>query len=1178
MNILHATTDPTLLQRLKQMLGSAARADIAVGYLFVSGFNAVADELAALEKVRILVGRTDRPTLEEVARGVQQAEALRARVEGDGLVRRGDRPALGAQAVATLGETVARLPQTVEEERGVARLCELVASGKVEIKTYPKGMLHAKAYLCWYKNHAEPGSAIVGSSNFTLAGFAGNTELNVRVTGDAEMAELRRWFDALWAEAIDVTREVEVELRRSWALAQTPPYHVYLKALYELYKEELEAPALQPRGRDVPDLANFQLDAVRRGLRMVEQHGGCFIGDVVGLGKTYVGAELVRQLQFNEPRGRHPLIVCPAGLVPMWEVINERFGLGAEVVSMSAIVPPPAAQFDEERGEYVDQPLAGAGVNLLERYPNRGVVLVDEVHNFRHEATRRYAALTSYLWNGEHKVVLLSATPQNLGPADVYHQLRLFLDDLDHGLDLEPIHLQDYFRAVQRWYEYRVEVENWQQDYQRWQAANAQARGKRTAPPPSPSQPSEPYATTEQVLNPVFIRRRRRDIQELYGDDVEVAGRRVVFPEPVLDNVAYRLDQVYAKAGRFAEIQAQLDRHRGARYLAVDYLTPEARRKEVYKDLLRARNRVARLMRYLLVKRLESSVAAFRATLDALIRSNRNFRAALDEGFVPIGQTATNLLAGEHFDVEELLERLRREEGQRQAARAKRQKLVHPAGDFDLPRWAADLDADHTVLAKLQGAVARIAPEDDDKLRALRAFLARPEVAAGKVLIFSEAEATVDYLYEQLNPGGRDRAIERLSGSNRDHLQEVVKRFAPSSNLREREAMPGPEVRVLIATDVISEGQNLQDCNRVLNYDLHWNPVRLIQRFGRVDRIGTTHERIYLHNTWPDTDVDAQLTLTERLQRRIQAFHDFIGLDAQLLSESERLNPGAMYRIYEQQRLPEGDDVLDEVAAFQRGVALLQRLQQEDPDLWRTIENLPDGIRSALAVRAPAAEDQALIDFQRAFAGMTVQLPLTSPQREAGIRSPLDDPGPGETVVLFKHGERSSTYAVGADHQPRQVSPGQLIAALECEPDTPAGRLPEDTNERVMAAYEATRRDAESRLGRARRPGTDTRLRRYRSKQLRAAREQWADDPEELSRIGVLQQIFLDHLPANVLAELEEVRRMELTGASLVRRLEALRERHRLNPAEQEAAAPTPAAEEAVRIVCSGGLLAPDAP
>ena len=168
--------------------------------------------------------------------------------------------------------------------------------GKVEIRTYPKGMLHAKAYLCWYKGHAEPGSAIVGSSNFTLAGFTGNTELNVRVTGDAEMTELGRWFDALWAESVDVTQDLAVELRRSWELARTSPYHVYLKALYELYKDELAAPELEPGKRGIPELANFQLDAVRRGLRMVEQHGGCFIGDVVGLGKTYIGAELVRSM------------------------------------------------------------------------------------------------------------------------------------------------------------------------------------------------------------------------------------------------------------------------------------------------------------------------------------------------------------------------------------------------------------------------------------------------------------------------------------------------------------------------------------------------------------------------------------------------------------------------------------------------------------------------------------------------------------------------------------------------------------------------------------------------------------------------------------------------------------------------------------------------------------------
>lgn len=1207
MDILHARTDPSLLDRLREMLRYSKAADIAVGYLFVSGFNAVADELRGLEKARILVGRTDRPTLEEVAHGLRQAEALRAALDGDGMVRRGERAELGARAVQDVAETVARLPQTDAEQEGVRRLCDLIAQGTVEIRTYPRGMLHAKAYLCWYGGGPNAGGAIVGSSNFTLAGFTGNTELNVEVNGASAMHTLKEWFDALWEDSVPITDEIAVELRRSWALARTPPYHVYLKALYELHKDDLGAPELEPQRRGVPELANFQLDAVRRALRMVEQHGGCFVGDVVGLGKTYIGAEIVRQLQYAEPRDRHPLIVCPAGLKPMWEVVNERFGLGAEVVSMSAIAPPPGARFDEERGEYLDAP-AGQGIDLLAAYPNRGVVLVDEAHNFRHAATRRYRALSSYLWSGDHKVVLLSATPQNLGPADIYHQLRLFLDDMDHGLDLDPLNLEDYFRAVQRWYQHRLDVENWQQDYQRWQAdpagftaegdgagavkvADAGAglrarpearRGRPKPPPPPPTPPSAPFATIDQVLNPTFIRRRRKDIRELYGDDIEVAGRKVRFPEPVLDNVHYRLDRVYAKAGAFEEIQDLLKRHAGARYLAVEYLTPEAGESGRYKDLLRARNRVARLMRYLLVKRLESSVAAFRSTLQVLIRSNRNFREALGNGFVPIGATATTLLSGETFDVDELLGRLQSEEERRTGGNGTgsrpggRSTLVHPVSDFELDRWLRDLDADHAILARLSTAVSAITPEDDDKLRALREFLARDDVVAGKVLIFSEAEATINYLYEQLNPGGRDPSIERLSGANRDHLQSIVKRFAPSSNLRMREAMPGPEVRVLLATDVISEGQNLQDCNRVLNYDLHWNPVRLIQRFGRVDRIGTEHERIYLHNTWPDTDVDADLSLTERLVRRIQAFHDFIGLDAQLLSENERLNPTAMYRIYEEKRLAEQDDVLDEVAAFQRGVSLLQKLQQENPQIWHTITRLPDGIRSALPARAPSTEDRAIIDFQQRFAFDTVQLPLVSPRQEAGL--PLgahDEPQPGETVVLFKHGERPTSYAVGSDLSPRRLSPGQLLAALECAPDTPASPLPPDTNARIMAADEATRREAETRLGRARRPSVDTRARRYISRQLRAMRELQEGDAEELRRIGILQQIFLDHLPSNVAADLKEIPRMELSGESLIRRLEALRERYRLNPADPDESAGSPANAEVVRIICSDGLINP---
>lgn len=1175
MNILHASTDPTLLERFKQMLVSADAADIAVGYFFVSGFNAVADELTRLGRVRLLVGRTDRQTVEEIAAAVQQAEALRRRIEADETVRRSHRVQAAAESVEKISAGVAQLPQTGAAQADVLTLREFIASGRIEIRSYARSRLHAKAYLCWYPAHAEKGAAIVGSSNFTLAGFTGNTELNVRVTGDAEMDELKRWFEALWVDSVDVTADVALALDRSWALAETPPYHVYLKALYELYGDQLATPELEPGRRGGPELANFQLDAVRKALGIIDQHGGVFIGDVVGLGKTYIGAELLRQLQYTERFP--PLIICPAGLVPMWERTNELFALGAEVVSMSRIAPAAGLQFDEEALDYIEEEAPADGLVLEEKYPNRGVVLVDEVHNFRNGATKRYRALRHYLDGGEHKAVLLSATPQNLGPRDIYYQLRLFLDDLNHGLPLEPLHLEEYFGAVQKWYQYKIEMENWERDVAAWQREQMTKGAKKTLPPDPPTQPSVPLAKIEDVLNPTFIRRRRRDIKELYGDLIEIAGKRAVFPEPKLENPTYNLDGVYAKAGSFDALQHRLGEHTAARYRAIDFLREENKGSAVYKDLLRARNRIASLIKHLLYKRLESSVAAFRSTLDTLMRSNRNFRAALDEGFVPIGATATRLLNGEEFDPDELLEVLQQEEEKRKAARARRSKLVHDVSDFRTDEWRAALDADYEVLKDVYDRTASIGPGDDDKLRVLREFIARKDVAGGKLIIFSEAETTVEYLYEQLNPGGKDQKIAMVSGGEKNRLQNIVKRFAPKANLRPGEKIPGPEIGILITTDVLSEGQNLQDCNRVLNYDLHWNPVRFIQRFGRVDRIGTEHTEIYIHNMWPDTNVDQELDLTTRLLRRIQSFHDFIGLDAQLLSKDERLNPNAMYRIYVEKRVDDGDEggMLDEVASFQRGIALLQTLAQDDPELWATITNLPDGIRSAIRSRAPSPETTERSRFiQQAMEIEGAQIPLTTVKQAAGVRNPFDAPQPGESVAVFRTGDHVGTYAVGSDRKPRAIGAGQLLAAIECGPEERAAPLPDDTNERVMSAYELYRSDYSSRLGRSRRPGRDTRLRRYLSKHLRAALEDVEDDADEQRRIEMLQRIFLDHVQSNVQAELAEVRKMELTGHPLIVRLEALRQRFKLNPPETDDYEPDPSAIEVTRIICSDGLVA----
>ncbi len=1166
MNILHATTDPSLKDRLQQMLSSSERADIAVGYFFMSGFQAVADELARLQKVRILVGRTDRRVVEEVALGLQQTQALESQLRADETIRRSQREELAQQAVDNVSEGVSVLPQTDETKEAVARLRDMIAAGRVEVRAYLRSRLHAKAYLCWYQQgHAEPGAAVVGSSNFTLAGFTGNTELNVRVTGDAEMAELRRWFDDLWQDSEEISDSLVNELDRSWAVATTPPYHIYLKALYELYGTEVGAATPLPITSHDVELANFQVDAVSRALAMIEQYGGCYIGDVVGLGKTFIGAELLRQLRVSYPNEGMPLIIAPAGLKPMWQRVNETFNLGAEVISHSIITSAPDAEFDEELGHYIDAETSGHGVILEQEYPNRGPVLVDEAHNFRN-INKRSTGLRNYLEAGDHKVILLSATPQNLGPRDIYRQLRLFLDELNHGLNIEPLALDDYFRNAEAWHHYRAEFENFRAEFEKWQN-----NGTAKSPPVPPAQPTVPRADVEQVLTPVFIRRRRKDVSELYAETATLDGRPVRFPKPVLSNLDYRLDKVYAKAGPFDQLEAALKEHRGTRYRVIEYIRPEAEEKKEYRDLFRARNRIARLMHVLLFKRLESSIEAFRSTLKTLINSNHNFRQALASGFVPIGDTATRLLSGQSFDAAELLEILMQEEQRRRDRNLERATLVHDTSDFLVDRWLEELDADYALLSEIHERVKDIGPEDDDKLHVLRRFLDRPEVKSGKVLIFSEAETTVEYLYSQLNPDGKIPEIARMTGSTRNQAENIVKRFAPTWNRSPSERLRGAEIRVLLATDIVSEGQNLQDCARVLNYDLHWNPVRLIQRFGRVDRIGSEHDTIHLHNMWPDLAVDAELSLTDRLHNRIQSFHDLIGLDSKLLSDTERLNDNAMYRIYEGKELPEIDEKLDEVSANQRAIALLQRIQEHDPDLWQTITDLPDGVRSALRDPAGQAELPVGASIQVPLEIESTQMALMSPDIVESDRSPFDDPQPGETLVLLSAGDVKSCYAVDGELSPRPISPSQFIAAAECQPDTPAQSLPPQTNERVMAAFDQFQQDLGKRLGRSRRR-VDSRNRRFISKQLGIIRSESRENTAVVQQIEALRSIFLGDLSPQVENALTEIRNMRLDGQVLLRRLDALRFRYRLNPPDDSDVSQH-SEPQVIRIVCSDGLV-----
>ena len=488
-------------------------------------------------------------------------------------------------------------------------------------------------------------------------------------------------------------------------------------------------------------------------------------------------------------------------------------------------------------------------------------------------------------------------------------------------------------------------------------------------------------------------------------------------------------------------------------------------------------------------------------------------------------------MAGQNFDPEEALDIIE------QAAQRRTGPNVFRTDDFDIGRWTEDLDADHAVLEEMKKRVKDITSDDDDKLATLKEFLQRTEVNGEKLLIFSEAETTVEYLYRELNPGGDDPAIEHLSGERRDARDGIIRRFAPNANLGGNESGRGPDIRILITTDIVSEGQNLQDCARVLNYDLHWNPVRLIQRFGRVDRIGSPFDEIHLHNMLPDAQLDESLDLTSRLGDRIQAMHDIIGLDNRILSDSEKLNPAAIGAIYDDKILPESEDEFEELTINQRAISLLQHIKSTEETLWQTITELPDGIRSALAVQDRGPES-------------------------------VDQPQAGETIVMMAANDATRCYAVGDDLNPRPIRPTQFITAAECLPGTPAEALPENTNQRVSAVEQAFQSDLSRILGdNRRRISGNMRNRQFIRRQLNGVTEDIATP----QRVDTLRQVFNDALPTIVENEITELRRLNLAGRELVLRLELLQERYRLNPAnrsDEESRQHQP-----TRIVCSDGLI-----
>lgn len=1087
-----------LVDHINRILGSTESARFAVGYFFVSGLESIASQLAGMKELRLLIGNTtNRQTIEQIAEGYRRLEMVAEAAEQQAYPKRTQIRTMTNEAAENIRGAVELMDQTDESELLLTTLVKMIQDQRLKVKVYTKGRLHAKAYIFDYRDDGryEKGIAVVGSSNLTLSGVTSNTELNVVVPGNENHQALCDWFDDLWKEAEDFDAALMQEIQQSWVAVTVRPYDIYMKTLYALVKDRLEGEeehAILWDDEINARLADFQRVAVKQAIQIIRDHNGAFVADVVGLGKSYIGAAIVKH--FERTEHARPLILCPATLVKMWERYNEVYDLNARVLSTG----------------YLHEQDDGSNILLKDiRFRDRDFVLIDESHNLRHSDTQRYGIVQDFVATGK-RCCFLTATPRNASAWDIYHQIKLFHQDDKTDLPVNPPNLREYFKLIQ-------------------------ARERRLP----------------ELLSNLLIRRTRRDILRYYGYDADthlpldpsrwrdylggvkrayiiVAGKRQFFPRRELETVEYSIEDTYQ--GLYQQLRKFIGAPRRgdkfpkdeltyARYGLWNYVRKEKQKREPYTSLARAGRNLRGLMRIMLFKRFESSVYAFRATIGRILTVHQRFLDALNQGIVPAGEQAQDILY-EPSAVEEqdLVEALRQVTGR------------YKAEDFHLDLLIDHIKQDIRILKKIRELVEPITPKQDAKLQKLKERLASAPLNQGKCLIFSEYADTAQYLFDNLNPRAKRADIEVIYSSGKDKSR-VVGRFAPQANPEYEFASGEVELNLVIATDVMSEGLNLQDCDKIINYDLHWNPVRLIQRFGRIDRIGSEHDQVYGFNFLPELGIEKQLGLHEKLKRRIQEIMDTIGEDSAILDPTEQVNEEGIFAIYEKKGVQSSlfDDEEDGLLDLNEAEELMRKLRAENPAEFDRIANLRDGIRTA----------------------------KTSTQYG--------------TFVFCQADRYQKLFLLDRDGQVITSDLPQILGTIRATVEEPANVLPKGHNASVTKTHREFADEVKQRQTERKHTASLNLAQKYILRELRLLYGA-AENADAKEQISILEEAFRGPLTSAVNREITRLRRNGMTGKMLHKTLGEIYTQHNMRDWAREAAL-RQSDTIIPRIVCSEALI-----
>ena len=961
---------------------SPDEARIATAFFNPTGFAKIADHLQPLEVVRLLLGTDPAMGITDEHRGLGESK--------DMFEHRRMQTGLRRMKTALCKERD-RLPFTRSNSNALRKLVATLRAANMEVRHYTKAFLHAKAYIFNQMGNSDSNSEeiIVGSSNLTNAGLTSNLELNLQLHDQPVGQQAKQWFDDLWDEA----EPYDLDIMFEEALQPRTPWEIFIRVLWQLYGDEVEADAHSDK--NLP-LTSFQKHGVARALRLIRSTGGAIVADEVGLGKTFIAGEV---LQIYHERRQRALLICPAALRDStWKKFLSRFQLYVECVSFEQLANDIQLR---------DRQRPNANQARLERSLDEyQLVVVDEAHNYRNpDAPTRAGALRHLLFGQRRDLLLLTATPVNNSLWDLYHLIRFFVRQDAYFANQGILSIRKLFERAMR---------------------------------------TDPSNLSPDVLYPIIdattIKRTRQFVNKHYAEDNIIGSdgkpQPIVFPKPRAISVRYKLDDLLP--GFFDQLEQALDPDSTETIVFARYTPHAYLRTQIDDDADEGAHSRALigLLRSGLLKRFESSVFAFCRTVEKMVREHNTFLDALDSGYVVMTAFMRELSADDDAVFEEVL--------------AGTEHSVD-ASLYDVNRLRNTVERDRDRLDALATETRKIAMEDDPKLKALANELTKiaqqakrdasdssDEAQKRKVLVFSFFEDTAhwiqDFLCIEINRNSRltDYRNRMVAVSGSGDLSEVsrqraVQGFAPIS-MEASNTEDSDLYDLLISTDVLAEGVNLQQCRHIINFDMPWNPMRLVQRHGRIDRIGSPHNRVFLRTIFPVDRLDRLLNLEQRILNKLAMAAASVGVAAPI------------------ERAAHSTHVFTETREE------IEKLLAEDASLYErgsTASAAQTGEEYRQTLRKALAEDRERI----------VRLPwkvgsgMVKGARRGVFFCAVIDKRP---YLRFVAADEAWNVSTSEDAILREV--GTCLRLIECKPETPTW-YPPMLQDRVYDFWEAARDD-----------------------------------------------------------------------------------------------------------------------